>query len=91
MEQLLEVKVNTVYGASKHEQKISEAPSAVSIITGDEIKEQGYRTLADILGGVRGFYVTSDRGYSFLGVRGVSRPGDFWRARADHSGRPPDE
>ena len=77
IEDLGAVRVETVTGASKHEQKTTEAPSAVSIVTADEIKKQGYRTLADILRGVRGFYVTYDRGDSFIGVRGVNRPGDY--------------
>jgi len=77
VEQLLEVKVDVVYGASKHEQKITEAPSAVSIVTADDIKKQGYRTLGDILKSVRGFYVTYDRSYDYIGVRGVNRPGDY--------------
>lgn len=33
LEELMELKVATVYAASKHEQKIAEAPAAVSIIT----------------------------------------------------------
>ncbi len=77
LDQLMKVKVPTVYGASKHEQKITEAPSAVTIVTTDEIKKNGYRTLKDILQNVRGFYVTHDRIYSYIGVRGVNRPGDF--------------
>ncbi|MEY2409178.1 MAG: iron complex outerrane recepter protein [Verrucomicrobiota bacterium] len=77
LDELMAVKVPTVYGASKHEQKITEAPSAVSIVTQDDIKKFGYRTLADILRSARGFYVTSDRGYNFIGVRGVNRPGDY--------------
>ena len=43
----------------------------------EDIDRFGYRTLADILRGVRGFYVTNDRNYSYLGVRGFSRPGDY--------------
>ena len=77
LEQLLEVKVDTVYAASKREQSVTEAPASVSIVTAEEIKQQGHRTLADILNGVRGFYVSYDRGYSAIGVRGVNRPGDY--------------
>ena len=76
-EELAGVKVASVYGASKHEQIETEAPSSVTVVTADEIKKSGYRTLADILNGVRGFYVTSDGGYNFIGVRGINRPGDF--------------
>ena len=67
----------TVYGASKYEQKVTEAPSSVSIITADEIKKYGYRTLADVLRSVRGFYVSDDRNYSYLGIRGFGRAGDY--------------
>jgi outer membrane receptor for ferrienterochelin and colicins len=77
LEELATVQVASVYGASKHEQKVTEAPSTVSIVTADEIKKSGYRTLADILNGVRGFYTTSDRSYSYVGVRGFNRPGDY--------------
>jgi CheY-like chemotaxis protein len=77
LEQLMLVKVPTVYGASKREQKITEAPSSVSIVTQDDIQKFGHRTLADVLRSVRGFYVSYDRGYSFIGVRGVNRPGDY--------------
>jgi len=57
IEQLMELKVETVYGASKHEQKVTQAPSSVSIITAEEIKKLGYRTLADVLRSTRGVYV----------------------------------
>jgi len=77
LDQLLEVDVNKVYGASKYEQKISQAPASVTIVTSDEIKRQGYRTLAEVLRGVRGLYVTGDRAYSYLGIRGFGRPSDY--------------
>jgi len=66
-----------VYSASRHLQPSGDAPSSVTVITADEIKRHGYRTLADILRTVRSFYVTYDRNYSSLGVRGFARPGDF--------------
>ena len=66
-----------VYTASKHLQSSGDAPSSVTVISADEIQQHGYRTLADILQTVRGFFVTYDRNYSSLGVRGFARPGDF--------------
>src|SRR6185436_13609357 len=66
-----------VYGASKYEQKISQALSSVTIVTSDEIKKQGYRTLAEILRSVRGLFITDDRAYSYLGIRGFGRPSDY--------------
>ena len=76
-EKLLLQEIPSVYGASKYEQKVTEAPSSVSIVTADEIKKFGYRTLSDILRSVRGFYVTYDRNYSYVGVRGFFRPSDY--------------
>jgi outer membrane receptor for ferrienterochelin and colicins len=66
----------SVYSASKRVQSSSDAPSSVTVITADEIQKYGYRSLADILESVRGFYVTYDRDYSFVGVRGFGRLGD---------------
>ena len=66
-----------VYSASKHLQPSGEAPSSVTVVTGTQIREQGYRTLADVLRTVRSFFVTYDRNYSSLGVRGFARPGDY--------------
>jgi outer membrane receptor for ferrienterochelin and colicins len=77
LEQLLDVRVDSVYGASKYQQRLSEAPSSVSIVTEDDIKKYGYQTLADVLRSVRGLYVSYDRNYSYLGMRGFSRPGDY--------------
>jgi iron complex outermembrane receptor protein len=76
-EMLLFQEIPSVYGASKYQQKVTEAPSSVTIVTSDEIKKYGYRSLEDILQSVNGFFVTNDRNYSFLGVRGFNRPGDY--------------
>ena len=77
LDQLLEVQVDKVYGASRYEQRITEAPSSVSVVTRDEIEKQGHRTLAEVLKGVRGLYITTDRVYSYLGIRGFGRPSDY--------------
>ena len=74
LEELMQMEV---YSASKFGQKASEAPSAVTVVTAEEIKTQGYRTLADILRSLPGVYVSYDRNYSSVGVRGFGRPGDY--------------
>jgi outer membrane receptor for ferrienterochelin and colicins len=66
-----------VYGASKYEQKTSEAPAFVTIITADEIRKYGYKTLADALESVPEFFITYDRNYHYIGVNGFRRPGDY--------------
>ena len=76
-EQLVDLSIDSVYSASAYAQKITEAPASVSIVTSEDIDAFGYRTLEDVLRSVRGFYVTNDRNYSYLGVRGFSRPGDY--------------
>jgi outer membrane receptor for ferrienterochelin and colicins len=76
LEALMNIEIPTVIGASKFEQKATEAPASVTVITSDEIKRYGYRTLADVLQSVQGFYVSYDRNYSFLGSRGMNL-GDF--------------
>ena len=73
LEQLMNIEVATVNAASKFNQKETSAPSYVTVITAEEIQKYGYRTLADILESVPGFYVTNDRNYSYLGVRGFDR------------------
>ena len=75
LDDLLEAEV--VYAASRRIQSLREAPSAVSVVTAAEIREHGYRTLADVLRSLPSFYVTEDRRYSYVGVRGFNRPGDY--------------
>src|ERR1700691_3911173 len=77
LEELMQIDVNSVYGASGFKQKITEAPASVTIITSEDIQRYGYRTLADILRNVTGFYVTYDRNYSYLGVQGYGLPGQY--------------
>ena len=76
-EEILFMEIPTIVAASRYEEKAIEAPSAVTVITEEEIKDFGYQTLAEALRGVVGFYVTYDREYSYVGVRGFNRPGDY--------------
>lgn len=76
LESLMQMDVPTVSSASKFEQKTTEAPASVTVVTADEINRYGYQTLADVLESAQGFQVSYDRDYSFLGVRGIEL-GDF--------------
>jgi iron complex outermembrane receptor protein len=77
LEELMKLDSGQVFGASERLQPVTEAPASVSFVTADDIARHGYRTLADILRGVRGFYVTDDRNFSLIGARGFGKPGDY--------------
>ena len=66
-----------VVSAALHDQNLTDAPGDVTVVTAEQIHRWGYRTLADVLSYVRGFYITSDHSYSYLGARGFSLPGDY--------------
>ena len=75
LEDLMKLDAGQVFGASERLQPVIEAPASVSFITAEEIARYGYRTLADILRGVRGMYVTDDRNFSFIGHARVRQAG----------------
>ena len=77
LEDLMQLDAGQVFGASERLQPALEAPASVSFITAQEIQRYGYRTLADVLRAVRGVYVTNDRNFSFVGIRGFGKPGDY--------------
>jgi len=77
IEELMEIEVETVTTASKFAQKVTDAPSSVTVITADEIRLYGWRSLADILRSAKGFYTSYDRSYERIGVRGFSLPGGW--------------
>jgi iron complex outermembrane receptor protein len=74
LEQLLNTEVIT---AAKLAHQVSNAASAVSIVTAEDIRTYGYRTLADILNSMRGLHVSFDGEYGFLGGRGFGAPGEY--------------
>jgi len=74
LDSLLSIEIST---AAKYAQTSQEAPATVTIVTSEEIERYGFHTLEDVLATVRGFYISNDRNYSYVGVRGFSRPTDY--------------
>lgn len=66
-----------VTAASRVSESVEDAPASVTIITSQELRAMGYPTVAEALRGVRGLYLSDDRSYVSLGVRGFGNPGDF--------------
>lgn len=77
LEELMNVPVESVVAASRYEQKVTRAPASVSIVTAEEIRRFGYRTPAEALRALPGLHLTYDRAWTFLGIRGFARTGDF--------------
>jgi iron complex outermembrane receptor protein len=74
LEQLMSLEV---YSASRFNQKATQAPSNVTVLTSADIRAYGWRTLADALRSIRGLHTSNDRSYSYLGARGFLRSGDL--------------
>lgn len=74
LDDLLHVEVQS---ASRYAQPLADSPASVTVIDQQELRRQSYRNLAEALSSVRGVYLSNDRNYSYLGVRGFNRPGDY--------------
>lgn len=66
-----------VVSAARYAQPLSDTPASVTVIAEDELRQQSYRTLGEALSSVRGVYASNDRNYTYIGVRGFNRPGDY--------------
>jgi iron complex outermembrane receptor protein len=75
LEQLMKIEV--VVAGSKRVQQTRDVASFVSVVTAADIKQHGYRTLSAVLKTLTGFYLSDDRAYTFIGVRGFQRSGDY--------------
>jgi iron complex outermembrane receptor protein len=74
LQELLQTPIST---AAKYDQPMSDVAASVTVISAEEIARYGWRTLAEVLASVRDVYTTSDRGYTYLGVRGIGLPTDY--------------
>lgn len=74
LDDLLHVEVQS---ASRYAQPLADSPASVTVIDQEELRLHSYRNLAEALSSVPGTYVSNDRNYSYLGVRGFNRPGDY--------------
>lgn len=63
--------------AAKYLQTSAEAAASITIISAEDIRQQGYTNLQEVLESVPGMYVSNDRNYPYLGTRGFGRPSDF--------------
>lgn len=74
LEELLAVKIIT---ASKYQQDSSDNAGVVSVIDSQQIKHFGYRTVGDALRSVPGFFISNNRMYENVGIRGFDQSDSF--------------
>ena len=73
LETLLDLSVEAV---TRRAERASEAPATVFVLTGDDIRRQGFRTVDEVLGSVPGLFSYPGR-FPQVGVRGLGIIGDF--------------
>ncbi len=73
LDSLLNTPVST---AAKYDQTVRQVAGSITIVTAEDIRRFGYRTLDEILQSAAGFYLTYNREYDYIGVRGFGRSND---------------
>lgn len=66
-----------VIAASRRNEDVEDAPASISLVSGEELRALAYPTVAEALKGRPGAYVSDDRAYVSLGVRGLGRLGSY--------------
>ncbi len=66
-----------VSAVSRTAEKLDDAPSSVSVISGTELQAMNYPTLAEALRGVRGLLINDDGTYTTVGVRGYGPASEY--------------
>jgi outer membrane receptor protein involved in Fe transport len=74
LDSLLEIRVSS---AGRYKQTIHESPAAISVITSEDIEKYGVQTLGEALSLAHGIFVSYDYNYTYIGIRGFSRPTDW--------------
>lgn len=68
LEQLLGREISS---AGKMAEKVGEIPASVHIVTREEAEKFGYRTVAEIIRNIPGFYTIYNYNEDIIGVRGI--------------------
>lgn len=76
LERLLETEV---VSAARFARQVTDAASAVSVLTAEDIRIFGLRTLGEVLDHMRGIHISHSLDYVYLGSRGVG--GDSFASR----------
>ncbi|MFC2151355.1 TonB-dependent receptor plug domain-containing protein [Bacteroidota bacterium] len=69
LEDLMDVEI---VSAVRQNQNITDAPSVVSVITENQIKERGYLSIDEALNSIAGFDIITDHFQPNLGIRGIN-------------------
>lgn len=78
IEELLQVSVST---ASKKNESIKRTPASVFVITQEDIERFGYKTLAEAVSQVIGFFSGTDRTYEEIAARGLTHGENSYNQR----------
>ena len=74
LESLLDLSIDSV---ALREERTSEASASVFVLSGEDLRRQGFRTLEEALRSVPGLFGYADGLYPMIGVRGIGLLADF--------------